>query len=90
MLESEGICGVADAHDSLYNGSIRINDLYDNEGRFNLSVQVPYLSQLGDYYASMGSTDPTQNWTCVLKVCSFMIFGVRNFGLGTNFYGNKL
>ena len=61
-------------------------DLYENEGRFNLSVQVPYLSQLGDHYAAMGSKDPTQNWTSVLKVCSFMmIFGVRDFGLGTNF-----
>ena len=41
---------------------------YEKEGRFSLPVQVPYLSQLGDHYAAMGSKDPTQNWTSVLKV----------------------
>ena len=64
--------------------------LYEKEGRFNLSVQVPYLSQLGDHYAAIGSKDPTHNWNSVLKVCSFMIFGVRDFGLGKSFYGNQL
>ena len=64
--------------------------LYEKEGRFNLSVQVPYLSQLGDHYAAIGSKDPTHNWTSVLKVCSFGIFGVRNFGLGKSFDGNQL
>ena len=42
--------------------------LYEKEGRFDLQVQVPYLSQLADHYAAMGSKDPTQNWTSILKV----------------------
>ena len=56
-------------HMTLYTmDASEFKDLYEKKGRFNLSVQVPYLSQLGDHYASMGFKDPTQNWTSVLKV----------------------
>ena len=46
--------------------------VYDEEGKFNLSAQVPYLAQLAEIYQEDGSDDPVDRWTSILKVT--MIF----------------
>ena len=41
---------------------------YKREGKFNLAIQVPFLSQLAEHYASIGMEDPIVNWRRILQV----------------------